>query len=276
MQAGGARMGLPSCRAQRQEASEPIACCSMRDQPNARAVAGDPRVPPKQAPLEVSPVDVSPRSTRVGIVVFSGLALGFALPEFEFRRTLDEAGVTVIFIRDVSSSWYTAGVPGLGADLADLPRGLDEVLRSHGVNRALALGNSSGGFAALSVGSRSEIVQDALVFAPQTTISRTWRRRWHDRRWAGKINAIHEQIGPDNPELDVLNALSAARLSGRVYFGAGSRLDAMHALRLLRTPSIDLAPVMDRSHHPVRRLRSKGQLRGLIRQRVRQLSNATV
>lgn len=115
------------------------------------------------------------------VVTFHGLLdrEKFTIPRFERARMTEEFAVSCLYWADpslwldseLSLAWYTgAGELDLAALLANYSM---DVSKSIGARRIIFSGSSGGGFAALQV---SALVpgSTALVFNPQTAISRYW------------------------------------------------------------------------------------------------------
>lgn len=86
------------------------------------------------------------------------------VPVFEWKRTLDQLGVSYILLRDSEDRWYQDGVKGIGG-----PRAVAEDIRNmtRKYSRKIALGLSSGAYAALNFGQRA-FLSEIIAISPVT------------------------------------------------------------------------------------------------------------
>src|SRR5438045_7257566 len=89
--------------------------------------------------------DFEPQSNTI-VVAFGGISGGVGAPVFEFFRILSRIGVKRVFVRDHYRAWYHRGVEGVGADIPSVASELAKLFEGH---RAILIGNSAGGYAAL-------------------------------------------------------------------------------------------------------------------------------
>jgi hypothetical protein len=128
--------------------------------------------------------DLEPDSDTL-VVAFGGIAGGLGTPPFEFFRILSRIGVKKAFVRDHHQAWYHRGVKGVGRDIDAVSRHLRELCAGR---RAIFVGNSAGGYAALLFG--AAIGAEVHAFSPQTFISHGLRKEHGDRRWQAEIGAF--------------------------------------------------------------------------------------
>jgi hypothetical protein len=199
------------------------------------------------------------------VVAFGGInhGIGIGVPPFEFLRSLSAQGCDAIFVRDISQAWYQHGIDGLSTDVMGLAQWLD--LRRRGYRRTVAIGNSMGGYAALLFGWLAGF--DLIIaFSPQTTIALPDLSALGDRRWQAPI----ERGGlrsTDPRHHDVRNALSRsgpADQASLLFFGASSREDRAHAMRLAGERGCHLFAVRGSQHQAVKVLRDTGILARLF------------
>jgi len=198
-------------------------------------------------------------------VAFGGInhGIGIGVPPFEFLRSLSAQGCDAVFLRDVSQAWYQYGIDGVSTDVMGLAHWLEA--RRRGYRRTVAIGNSMGGYAALLFGCLAGF--DLIIaFSPQTTIALPDLSVLGDRRW----QALIERGGlrsTDHRHHDVRNAMSRsgpADQASLLFFGASSREDRAHAMRLAGERGCHLFAVRDSQHQAVRVLRDTGILARLF------------
>lgn len=206
---------------------------------------------------------------KTALVVFAGLAVGDGAlaehPHFEFFNVATGLPVTKVFIRDLDQAWYQRGVHGLGTSIPETSAAL--AARLERFEHVVFLGGSSGGYAALLFGALIG-VDRALAFSPQTFVNRRLRFVHRDRRWAPRIDAMHESPGLDPRYFDLKPVLRDAPADTRfaIYYGSRNRLDAVHARRLRRVSTVSIRPQDTDSHGVHRRMRNAGLLDGVLRE----------
>lgn len=154
------------------------------------------------------------------------LAFASGARRFEWGPTLSRLGVAHILLRDRTERWYQGGVDGLGS--------LDDVVAEaaslkDAYPRVVALGLSSGSYAALLVGQRAEL--DAVVAISPITGKGDALFPDFDPRWHFRI-----EHGPEHPPVPDLKPLYAdgARMAVRAFVsdGEGTELDRRMAERI--------------------------------------------
>lgn len=101
--------------------------------------------------------------------------------EFEWRRSLNDLGVSYVLVRDTSERWYTEGVSGIGGQ-EEVATFLHNVTRNY--KRRIALGLSSGAYGALLFGAKIP-AHEIIAISPVTVLGHSvahefepqWRRR---------------------------------------------------------------------------------------------------
>ena len=198
-------------------------------------------------------------------VLFGGIAQGFAIPPFEFRRMMAEVPATKIYVRDVAQGWYQHAVQGRQADTRRLFQGLPDVDRRLAGQRLVFIGNSMGGFAALMFGAllRADRV---IAFTPQTFVDPLRKLRHNDRRWWRQMLPMYARHGLMRWSYDLRNPLAASARPAKatVYYGTALALDRQHAERIGDSPGVTLAPIEGEGHDAVKHLRDKGALHSLL------------
>jgi hypothetical protein len=193
-------------------------------------------------------------------VVFSGIGLKLGMPVFEFRRTASHLPYNFILVRDSKNLWYHAGIrrtKSFDDTCALLRRHIDELGAP-----AFAVGNSAGGYAALLFGVRLGLA-GVLASNPQTFMDAATRTAHGEGRWSGHAKRLHRRWpAPMDPAAELRQA--ATRPPTEVWYGAGDRLDVIHAERLRGIPGVTLHPVEAGDHFLVTELRDQGRLHTII------------
>ncbi len=167
-----------------------------------------------------------------------------------------------LYVSDRSNRWYLGGVPGLTGSLGETLDLMDAIIAQVPAARRIALGTSMGGYLALLLGGRGS-VDNAVAFAPQTTIDAGWRDRLGDRRWSDELRDGFAAHG-SAPAPDVAAMPPVPRRRLHLFYPTGDSLDVAHATRLDAQPGVFLYPVRTRHHTLSRFLKQRGVLRHVI------------
>lgn len=145
---------------------------------------------------------------------------------FEWGRFLTRIGVPHVLMRDSTERWYQEGVTGLGGRvdvldcICDLKAGYDKVI---------ALGLSSGSYAALLYGDACAV--DMVLMVSPVTGKGDALMSDFDPRWHYRI-----EHGPEHPPVADLKPMMprGPRVPVRAYVsdGEGTELDRQMALRV--------------------------------------------
>ncbi len=201
----------------------------------------------------------------VMLIAFAGLARNaMAIPFFEFARSMSPFDAKKVFVRDFHRSWYHRGAGEAGANIDEVAEHLRALIADSGVERTVAIGNSSGGYAALLFGTIVPVTE-IHAFSPQTFIDRDLRHRHGDDRWEGDLDALHSSGALDSRYADLLTMLGedGAGTPANIYYSRKRELESVHAERLGALPQVELH-VYETEYPPVRMLRAKGHLHELI------------
>lgn len=198
------------------------------------------------------------------LVVFGGIAGGFDLPPFEFRRITDKLAVNKVFLRDTEQGWYQTQI-NVGPFANLVPEQAETVQSWLATTRTVFAGNSMGGFAAILFGSLLS-ADRILAFAPQTFVSPWLRLRHRDNRWMRQILRMYVRHGWLCDSYDLRTVLLKKPTTGRVdiFFGEKSRHDKIHAARLSDLPGVSSTSVEGARHGAVKQLRERGELERIL------------
>ncbi|WP_406698815.1 hypothetical protein V5E97_08000 [Singulisphaera sp. Ch08] len=186
------------------------------------------------------------------------------VPNFEFfgrtKRLEARFGIRFnrLLIRDVANAWYHRGVPGLGAHVDEVAATLRSLIRSIGPSEVITIGQSMGGYAAIMFGML--LATDRIVaFGPLSHLNPSEAILYGDRRFLPVMEALQADP-PKSAYLDLPQLGEALHYQGELHVifgthpgrddGVSGNLDAIHALRLARLPSVTLFPYPE-SDHPV-------------------------
>jgi hypothetical protein len=206
------------------------------------------------------------------LITFGGLALAPGqgpVPPFEFVNASAPFAVKKVFLRDHHRSWYHRGVVGAGEGIDAVCDRLRELINESGAARTVALGNSSGGYAALLFGDLLGLTE-VHVFSPQTFIDPRSRHEHGDARWEHSVDALVRSGRFDDRFGDLRQRLleGSAPTAFHVYHSS-NRLDATHAERIGAAERVTLHAYESPGHWLVGRLRADGELNALLERSLR-------
>jgi hypothetical protein len=210
--------------------------------------------------------DFTPAS-RTLLITFGGLARAPGLgpvPPFEFVNASASFPVKKLFLRDHQRAWYHRGVVGAGSDLESVADRLRELIAASEAERTVALGNSSGGYAALAFGDLLALTE-VHAFSPQTFIEPRLRQELGDARWDDSVQSLMRSGGFDERFGDLRERVvnGTAETAFHVYHSA-NRIDVVHAQRVADAPRVTLHSYDIPGHWLVGRLRGDGSLHALL------------
>ena len=199
-------------------------------------------------------------------VAFGGISQQFSMPPFEFKNFLTNnfGDVNFIFIRDMEQAWYFNGIEGLSKNYNLNIDGLRMIINQTDHTKTIFLGNSMGGYASILYGTLLD-VDHVLAFAPQTFINKGKRQNVGDHRWPKEMNRLHSKI-PTHPAYDLNDVLNNTKYDTdiKVFFGAQSKLDVIHANNLDGLPNVETHVEHKGSHGVIKDLKNNGKLAIII------------
>ncbi|HEY1772241.1 MAG TPA: YqiA/YcfP family alpha/beta fold hydrolase [Gammaproteobacteria bacterium] len=192
-------------------------------------------------------------------IAFGGVAKGLGVPVFEFLRTLSQAGISSLFIKDPAQGWYQNPISDIGRDTHAMAQRISTLAAEELAGKHIVtVGNSMGGYAAIAFACLCSFPR-AITFSPQTFISHRLRQRYGDNRWQDKIDAIAEcQVD------DLYPLLARHPVRASIYSGAAHPLDVIHAQHLEDLPGVTVELLPDTAHNVSARLREHGLLDKII------------
>lgn len=187
------------------------------------------------------------------IVSFAGLG-----DQFQFKATLANLDVNIIYLRDLKHNWYVNGVVGVGDDVEGVAGFLRARLKELGTSKVITMGASAGGFAAILYGSLLG-VHRIIAFSPQTFMDRFHRTIYYDYRWKDRFQQIYAGNRSNRPFLDLKRIVRNYKGKVALFYDKKHRLDNIHARRI-KGRNIECFPSAGGGHNLVKELRSVGKL----------------
>jgi hypothetical protein len=202
------------------------------------------------------------------VIAFGGQAMRLAgAPPFEFFGVLREHDrPKKLFVRDHHRSWYHRGVVGLGDDIASVATALQELVDSTAPTKVVALGSSSGGYAALLFG-RLMGVDEVHAFGPQTFISADLRQRHGDERFRKMLPLLLESDHYQSEYGDLNELFSRTPHNGArvvIHYCEGEPGDGVHARHMQSQPGVELRKYPGGDHNVAKYLRDRGTLTSVL------------
>lgn len=180
---------------------------------------------------------VKPRNCRTGVVAFAsgGPEFRHEIPAFEWQRTLDALDVGYVLLRDSRERWWQDGVVGIG-DTAAVIAYLRGALGPY--RRRVALGLSSGAFAALQFGWWVP-VDEVIAISPVTMLGPAAEQEFPE--WMTRV-----RLPPHQADLTVnlrasfawVNVAEHPEIRAYVSDGDGAELDAKMCHLIGVTPTV--------------------------------------
>jgi hypothetical protein len=191
--------------------------------------------------------------SQIAIISFSGIGMGLGGIQIEeFRKSLSGTSRHIYFVKDKTRHWYNSSFH----KICDL---LNEELSCRGIDYAITLGNSMGGFGAIIFAGQLRGCRCAIAFSAQSTVDPTivpWEQRY--RRYT---NTVSHWAG-----LDAKNLLRPD-VNYVLFFGDGDPLDIRHAKRIAaaESPNLTIYVFPSAGHDLADYLKREGVLHHLIR-----------
>jgi hypothetical protein len=210
--------------------------------------------------------------SRTLLIALGSLSKGIEPPAFEWVKLTSELSCKRLLVRDVHQAWYQKGLPGHGDSLSQMVESLRELIAAHDVERLVVIGSSSGGYAALVVGTLLG-ADSVLAFGPQTTLDAAHLAEMRDLRWDEPLQELRTEGVIDPHWIDLQNALPPARWASteyELYFDESLPSDRRHAERLLGVEGVRLHPVEGGKHFVARGMRERGSLQKVLREALSQ------
>ena len=204
------------------------------------------------------------REGQTLLALFSGYQQGLGMPVMEFKRITEAVVAKLVFLRDVSQSWYHGPLPGVGNGLIEVAGKLRQLQANTGCKRLVCIGNSMGGYGALLVGSLAR-ADHVVAFSPQSFIGPWLRLRHWDRRWRRRISIARRSANALRDAFDLRAFLQRPGYQrADVYADGDHRLDALHANHLRGIERTTIHAISG-GHGAIRQLRESGELLSIVK-----------
>ena len=199
------------------------------------------------------------------ILAFGGINGGLHMPPFEFFNTLKGIPSKKIFVRDLRQCWYHQGIPGYGNTISQLQLQLFELIKDSEAKRVIALGASSGGYAALLFGLLLQL-DEVHAFSPKTNINPVIRFLNRDLRYRRRGLALLCSPRAQRKFFDIAPLLrqQSQPIDIHLHFGDQHRSDTHHAQRIAHDSRVHLHPYAYDKHLVAAHLRDQGLLKPII------------
>jgi hypothetical protein len=159
-----------------------------------------------------------PGNSRVAIISFSGIGMGLGGIQIEeFRKSLAGTAHDIYFVKDKTRHWYNSSF----RQICDL---LNADLSRQGIDYAITLGNSMGGFGAIIFAGQLRGCRSAIAFSAQSAVDPTivpW-----EQRYKMYTDSVSHWTGLDATKL--LNP----DINYTLFFGNNDPIDIRHATRM--------------------------------------------
>lgn len=189
------------------------------------------------------------------IVAFGGIYHQLMMPVFEFFNFLKDTTVNKIFVRDFKQCWYYAGLDDNCTHYKHIPPLLSIVLKDLNTERAMFVGTSAGGTAALKFGYELD-VHKIVAFSPQIFLDKELREKHNDTRWIEEIRNLHSMCFLED-ELR-LHKIIRKRPNMNIYYCTESGEDKIHAEYMWDIAT--LFPIEGTIHNVAQILKRKNRL----------------
>jgi len=193
-----------------------------------------------------------PGQSQVAVVSFSGVGMGLGGIQFEeFRKSLTGVSNDIYFIKDKTKQWYNSS-------FYKISNILNQDLSRRGVDRAITLGNSMGGFGAIIFAGQLRGCRSAIAFSAQSAVDPAivpWEQRYKIytdtvSRWTGldATRLLHQNV------------------NYKLFFGNDDPFDVRHAARMatVESANIKIYLFQGAGHDLADYLKREGVLRQLI------------
>lgn len=201
-------------------------------------------------------------------ILFGGIAAGMGMPPFEFCKASKILEENKIFIRDYAQCWYQCGLPGIGKNAFEVGCFLKKKIECIGPEDLFFIGNSMGGYAAISFASMIGYGK-VIAFSPQTFISPFKLLIYRDGRWKRQIFNTYKAtfFRRPKPILDIKRQIerNGSGYTVMIHVSTNDKLDLLHAQRIEKFKNIFIHKYDVAGHDLVKYLRDTNKLESILR-----------
>ncbi|AAU91957.1 hypothetical protein MCA1751 [Methylococcus capsulatus str. Bath] len=198
-------------------------------------------------------------------LIFGGMRGALGIPPFEFYESARILNESRVFFRDLSQTWYHAGLPGISSNIPETVRYIERIIDKSPAEEVVFIGNSMGGYAAILFSTligRGRVVS----FSPQTFISPSKRRASGDGRWRSRILRTYGAALFKPKFFDLRRVLEMATGDNRIdiFVSSLDGLDVVHARNLAPFGNVRITERELGGHDLVKHLRDNGELQLIL------------
>ncbi|QXP83730.1 hypothetical protein ABZN20_04695 [Methylococcus sp. ANG] len=199
-------------------------------------------------------------------LTFGGLQGALGIPPFEFYKSSRILNESRVFFRDLSQTWYHAGLAGISSNIPETARYIEHIIDKSSAEEIVFIGNSMGGYAAILF---STLIGRgrAVSFSPQTFISPSKRRASGDGRWRSKVLRTYGAALFKPKFFDLQRVLEKSSGDNRIdiFVSSLDGLDVIHARNLEPFGNVRVTERELGGHNLVKHLRDSGELQLILR-----------
>ena len=199
------------------------------------------------------------------LIAFGGLAGGLHIPPFEFFNATRDFACKKLFVRDLQQCWYHRGTTPFQNNISSLRDELETLILESTATRIVAVGTSSGGYAALLFGLLLGM-DEAHALSPKTYINPLVRVLTRDRVSKKQALKLLFTPGAEKKYFDLAKVLQSEKVATQLHlhYAKGFPPALKHSERLGHDPRVTLNAYDFDRHLLGKYLRDQGLLSPLL------------
>jgi hypothetical protein len=178
----------------------------------------------------------------------------------DFPSLLGNSDFSAILLKDLSNSWYTKGLEGVGNSHEDVIAYLTSIRARY--KRVLFIGDSMGAFGAILLGSRLN-ADKIIAISPQTTVSPQTCRLMGDGRFLRYFDRLTDIPAAIQDAREILRVWPPKSLD--IYVSRGDIADVENAMNIEGLPNVNIQYIEQFDHWMAEQLKRYSALRGMVR-----------
>lgn len=212
--------------------------------------------------------------SSVLILVFGGRKGAMGMPTFEFYQSTAILNENRVFFRDLSQSWYHAGLTGITQDIHQTKDYIQTIINRIKPSEIIFVGNSMGGFAAILFSTLLNTGR-VVAFSPQTYIGLGKKLKEKDLRWKYTSLRTYARSFFKPKYYDLRSLLQESKRQNKIdiHISTLEKLDVMHSRNINEFSNVTVHEYDFGGHSLVKNLRDKGMLKDILMQSYSQASN---
>ncbi|MCA8321014.1 hypothetical protein [Burkholderia cepacia] len=179
---------------------------------------------------------------------------------FDFSSLIGSGDFSTILLKDLSNSWYTQGLEGVGSTHEEVIRYLTPIRSRY--KRTLFIGDSMGAFGAILLGSRLG-ADKIIAMSPQTSVNTRTCRIMGDDRFTKYFERLTDVPASIQDVREILRLWPAKSLD--VYVSRADPQDVENAISIESMPNVKVQYLDYFDHWMAEEFKRYGALRGMIR-----------